>query len=205
MLWSIEAGPLRLKQLTNILKIRILSETIIIYLCLHHACVILFIIKQKTYVLLIFVKWYAHNYQTVQYRLFIKNIIEVWRNLVFAWRSHVPVKSSTSYRPCSSVGRALDRWSRYGWFELALRHYFSSNNVRLLAYVFTRGDPQKKNDRSVPSYQISFFVSSVYALMGTGMHECTIMISPCIMFSVIYHYCTIMIHAELTKKTNRIC
>ena len=28
------------------------------------------------------------------------------------------------------------------WFEPAVRHYFSSNNVRLLAYVFTDGDPQ---------------------------------------------------------------
>ena len=30
------------------------------------------------------------------------------------------------------------------WFEPAVRHYFSSNNVRLLAYVFTEGDPQLK-------------------------------------------------------------
>ena len=28
------------------------------------------------------------------------------------------------------------------WFEPALCHYFSSNNVRLFAYVFTGGDPQ---------------------------------------------------------------
>ena len=28
------------------------------------------------------------------------------------------------------------------WFKPAVRHYFSSNNVRLLAYVFTDGDPQ---------------------------------------------------------------
>ena len=29
-----------------------------------------------------------------------------------------------------------------GWFELALRQYFSSNYVRLLAYVFTSRDKQ---------------------------------------------------------------
>ena len=28
------------------------------------------------------------------------------------------------------------------WFEPAACHYFSSNNARLLAYVFTGGDPQ---------------------------------------------------------------
>ena len=28
------------------------------------------------------------------------------------------------------------------WFEPTVRHYFSSNDVRLLAYVFTGGDPQ---------------------------------------------------------------
>ena len=28
------------------------------------------------------------------------------------------------------------------WFEPALCHYFSSNNVRLFAYVFTGWDPQ---------------------------------------------------------------
>ena len=27
-------------------------------------------------------------------------------------------------------------------FEPALRHYFSSNNARLFAYIFTGGDPQ---------------------------------------------------------------
>ena len=28
------------------------------------------------------------------------------------------------------------------WFEPAVRHYFSYNNIRLFAYVFTGGDPQ---------------------------------------------------------------
>ena len=28
------------------------------------------------------------------------------------------------------------------WFEPTVRYYFSSNNVRLLAYVFTCEDPQ---------------------------------------------------------------
>ena len=28
------------------------------------------------------------------------------------------------------------------WFKPVLCHYFSSNNVRLFAYVFTGGDPQ---------------------------------------------------------------
>ena len=30
------------------------------------------------------------------------------------------------------------------WFEPTVRHYFSSNNVRLLAYVLIVGDPQFK-------------------------------------------------------------
>ena len=32
------------------------------------------------------------------------------------------------------------------WFEPAVRHYFSSNNVRLLAYVFTQLDLLKRNE-----------------------------------------------------------
>ena len=39
----------------------------------------------------------------------------------------------------SSVCRALGRCSRDCWFELAVRHYFSSNNI-FLEYVFTCGD-----------------------------------------------------------------
>ena len=35
----------------------------------------------------------------------------------------------------SSVGGAMDQWSRDWWFEPAVRHYFSSNNVHLLADV----------------------------------------------------------------------
>ena len=42
----------------------------------------------------------------------------------------------------SSVGRALGRWSGDRWFEPAERHYFYSNNIRLLPYVLTGGDPQ---------------------------------------------------------------
>ena len=33
----------------------------------------------------------------------------------------------------SAVGSALDLESKGGWFEPTVRHYFSSNNVRLLA------------------------------------------------------------------------
>ena len=39
----------------------------------------------------------------------------------------------------SSVGRVLDRSSKDCWLEAAVRHYFSANNVRLLACVFTGG------------------------------------------------------------------
>ena len=46
-------------------------------------------------------------------------------------------------------------------FEPIVRHYFSSNNVRLLAYVFTGGDPQSewlKRDESnrVYSFETRF-------------------------------------------------
>ena len=35
----------------------------------------------------------------------------------------------------SSVGSALDLESKGCWFEPTVRHYFSSKNVRLLAYT----------------------------------------------------------------------
>ena len=37
----------------------------------------------------------------------------------------------------TSVGSVLGLKSKGRWFEPAVNHYFSSNNVRLLAHVFT--------------------------------------------------------------------
>ena len=43
----------------------------------------------------------------------------------------------------SSVGKELIQF-RGCWIETAVLHYLSSNNVRLLAYIFTEGDPQSE-------------------------------------------------------------
>ena len=52
------------------------------------------------------------------------------------------------------------------WFEPALCHYFSSNNVRLFAYVFTGGDPQlewlKRNESNRVYWFHIGFLSLVY-------------------------------------------
>ena len=52
------------------------------------------------------------------------------------------------------------------WFEPALCHYFSSNNVGLFAYVFTGGDPQlewlKRNESKRVYWFQTGFLSLVY-------------------------------------------
>ena len=62
------------------------------------------------------------------------------------------------------MGRALNQWD--SWFEPAVCHYFSSNNVRFLAYVFTGGDPQLewlKHNKSNRVYLFeTIFLSLVY-------------------------------------------
>ena len=53
--------------------------------------------------------------------------------------------------PPRSVGNALCLKSKGRWFEPAVIHYFSSNNVRLLAHVFSCEDLQSewlKRDKS---------------------------------------------------------
>ena len=42
------------------------------------------------------------------------------------------------------LGKAFGLSSRGCWFEPTVRHYFPSNNVRLLAYVYTGEDTQSK-------------------------------------------------------------
>ena len=37
----------------------------------------------------------------------------------------------------SSAGKALILYSKGCWFDLTVRHHFSSNNVSVLAYVLT--------------------------------------------------------------------
>ena len=58
-------------------------------------------------------------------------------------------------------------------FEPAVRHYFSSSNVRLLTFVFTGGDPQsdwlKRNEQSIlVSDKILIFSVLVSCLRGKG-------------------------------------
>ena len=69
------------------------------------------------------------------------------------------------YRCHSSVDRALERWSRDCWFEPTLRHYFSSNNVRSLAYVFTSGDPQLKWLKRNNSNRANLFETRLVSLV----------------------------------------
>ena len=49
----------------------------------------------------------------------------------------------------SSVGSALDLESKGCWFEPTVRHYFSSNNVRLLAYTSLQVKTHNQNEWSV--------------------------------------------------------
>ena len=51
----------------------------------RHAFIILFVLKQKTYVLLIFVKLYASSYQHASIQSIHENYYKVWHSLVFAW------------------------------------------------------------------------------------------------------------------------
>ena len=52
------------------------------------------------------------------------------------------------------------------WFEPAVRHYFSSNNDCLWAYVFTCGDPQlewlKRNESNRVFWLQARFLSLVF-------------------------------------------
>ena len=47
---------------------------------------------------------------------------------------------------CSSVGSALDLESKGCWFEPTVCHYFSSNNVRLLAYTSLQVKTHNQNE-----------------------------------------------------------
>ena len=65
-----------------------------------------------------------------------------------------------------SVGRALGRCSIDCWAEPAVRHYFSSNYIRMLAYVFTVGNPYlewlKRNESNRLYWFETRFLSLVY-------------------------------------------
>ena len=52
------------------------------------------------------------------------------------------VKIHCKYFVLTDTAQLVERWNNDCWFEPAACHYFSSNNVCLLAHVFTRGDPQ---------------------------------------------------------------
>ena len=45
---------------------------------------------------------------------------------------------------CSLVVKALGLYSRGCWFESTVSYYFSSNSVRLSAFVFTAEDPRSE-------------------------------------------------------------
>ena len=68
--------------------------------------------------------------------------------------------------PPSLVGNALGLLSKGCWFEPAVNHYFSSNNVCLLAHVLTGEDPQSeclRRDESNRVYWLQTrFLSLVY-------------------------------------------
>ena len=51
----------------------------------------------------------------------------------------------------SSVGSALDLESKGCWFESNVSHYFSSNNIRMLAYASLRVKNSNQNEWSVTS------------------------------------------------------
>ena len=51
------------------------------------------------------------------------------------------------------------------WFEPAACHYFSSNDVRLLAYVFTGGDPQLEWLKRNESNRVYWFQTIVLSLV----------------------------------------
>ena len=51
------------------------------------------------------------------------------------------------------------------WFEPAIRHYFSSNNDRLFAYVFTGGDPQLEWLKRNESNRVYWFQTRVLSLV----------------------------------------
>ena len=51
------------------------------------------------------------------------------------------------------------------WFEPAPCHYFSSNNVRLFAYVFTGGDPQLEWLKRKESNRVYWFQTRLLSLV----------------------------------------
>ena len=51
------------------------------------------------------------------------------------------------------------------WFEPALCHYFSSNNVRLFAYVFTGGYPQLQWMKRNESNRVYWFQTEFLSLV----------------------------------------
>ena len=76
--------------------------------------------------------------------------------------------------PPSSFGSALGLKSKGRSFEPAVNHYFSSNNVRLLAYVFTGEDPQTewlKHDESKSSILVSDKILNWSICVGCFYHK----------------------------------
>ena len=91
---------------------------------------------------------YVHIYYYALNNIFLyKIIMHAWRNecniVAILQRCTVTVLNLTSHIfRGSAVGSALDLESKICWVEPTVRHYFSSNNVRIA--IFTGGDPQSE-------------------------------------------------------------
>ena len=59
--------------------------------------------------------------------------------------------------PPSSVGNALDLLSKGRWFDPAVNHYFSSNNVRLFVHVCTGEDSHSEWMKRDESNRVYWF------------------------------------------------
>ena len=66
-------------------------------------------------------------------------------------------KSSASYPRTQLSWQSIGSISGNCWFEPAVRHYCSSNNVRLFAYVFTGGDLQLERMKHKESNRVNLF------------------------------------------------
>ena len=112
----------------------------------------------------------------------IKVVVSYYFNLI---RKQKHCWHSLKYITCIglhiSVGWALWQRSRDCWFEPNVYHYFSSNKVCLLAYVFTVGEPKSewmKRDESNRAYwfEIRFLflvnLKSCVSREGSALRQC---------------------------------
>ena len=105
--------------------------------------------------------------QSLKLDLYDLNNLQIYtKDKTIVWFFLAKLNPILWIRGHSAVGRALDRCSWDCWFEPAIRHYFSSINVGLLAYVFTGRDLQlkwlKRNESNrVYWFETRFFCNKV--------------------------------------------